>query len=53
MVSDLWLENLDPFGVFVFQGSLLVIVIMIDGSQKRNCEGGFWTWEFACLWKAQ
>ena len=21
--------------------SLLVIVIMIDGSEKRNCEGGF------------
>ena len=27
--------------VSVFQGSLLVIVIMIDGSQKRNFEGGF------------
>ena len=26
--------------VFLFQGSLLVIVIMIDGSEKRNCEGG-------------
>ena len=39
--------------VSVFQGSLLVIVIMIDGSEKRNCEGGFWTLEFACLWKAQ
>ena len=38
--------------VSVFQGSLLVIVIMIDGSEKRNCEGGFWTLEFACLWKA-
>ena len=25
----------------VFQGSLLVIVTMIDGSEKRNCEGGF------------
>ena len=25
----------------VFQGSLLVIVIMIDGREKRNCEGGF------------
>ena len=24
-------------GVSVFQGSLLVIVIMIDGSEKRNC----------------
>ena len=39
--------------VSVFQGSLLVIVIMIDGSEKRNCEGGVWTLEFACLWKAQ
>ena len=28
-------------GVSVFQVSLLVIVIMIDGSDKRNCEGGF------------
>ena len=27
--------------VSVFQGSLLVIVIMIDGSEKRNCEGDF------------
>ena len=27
--------------VSVFQGSLLVIVIMIDGSDKHNCEGGF------------
>ena len=26
--------------VSLFQGSLLVIVIMIDGSEKRNCEGG-------------
>ena len=37
--------------VSVFQGSLLVMVIMIDGSEKRNCERGFWTLEFACLWK--
>ena len=29
----------DPF--CVFQGSLLVIVIMIDGSDKHNCECGF------------
>ena len=35
--------------VSVFQGSLPVIVIMIDGSEKRNCEGGFLTLEFACL----
>ena len=37
----LWLADFDPFGVSVFQGSLLVIVIMIKGSEKRNCEGGF------------
>ena len=28
--------------VSVFQGSSLVIVIMIDGSERRDCEGGFW-----------
>ena len=48
---------IDGFGsvlcVSVFQGSLLVIIIMIDGSEKRNCEGGLWTLEFACLWKVQ
>ena len=27
--------------VSVFQGSLLVIVFMIDGSEKGNREGGF------------
>ena len=27
--------------VSVFQGLLLVIVIMTDGSEKRNCKGGF------------
>ena len=27
--------------VSVFQGSLLVIVIMIDDSEKCNCEAGF------------
>ena len=27
--------------VSVFHGSLLVVVIMIDGTKKRNCEGGF------------
>ena len=30
-----------------------MIIIMIDGSQKRNCEGGVWTLEFARFWKAQ
>ena len=27
--------------VSVFQGLLLMIVIMIDCSEKHNCEGGF------------
>ena len=27
--------------VSVFRGSLIAIVIMISGSEKRNCEGGF------------
>ena len=35
--------------VSVFQRSLLVIVIMIDGSEKRNCENSFGILEFACL----
>ena len=36
MVSDLWLEDFDPFCVFLcFKVRLLVIVIIIDGSQKR------------------
>ena len=40
--------------VFGFQDSLLVIIIMIGGSKKcNNCEGGFWTSEFRCFWKAQ
>ena len=46
-----------PFVCFcvskLFQWSLLVIVIMIDGREKRNCEGSFGNLEFACLWKAQ
>ena len=28
-------------------------VINIDGREKLNCEGGFWTLEFAYLWIAQ
>ena len=27
--------------ISVIQGSLLAIEIMIDGSEKLNCEGGF------------
>ena len=53
MVSDLWLVDLDPFSEFLFfKGSLLVMVMTIDGSEKSNCEGGFWASEFACFWKA-
>ena len=37
--------DFDSFCVSVFQGSLLVI---IDSSEKRNCEGGFRTLEFVC-----
>ena len=29
------------------------MVIMIDDSEKHNFESGFWTLEFACMWKAQ
>ena len=54
MVFDLWLVNFDPLCVFLcFKVRCLWSLIMIDGSEKRNYEGGFWTLEFACLWKAQ
>ena len=33
--------DFDPFCVSVFQGSLLVIVIMIDGCEKRNRQLAF------------
>ena len=33
----------------VFQGLLRVIVIMIEGSVKRNCQGGISTLELACF----
>ena len=50
MVCDLWLVDFDPFSVFSR-------FVACDGNyndsrEKRNCEGGFWTLEFACLWKA-
>ena len=42
MVCDLWLIDFDPFCVSVFFcRPLLVIVTMIHGSEKRNCEGVF------------
>ena len=40
MICDWWISI--RFVTFsVFHGSLLVIVMMINGSEKRNCEGGF------------
>ena len=49
MICDLFLVDLDPFCVFVCFMVCLVIVKMIDGSIKSNCEGNFQTLEFACL----
>ena len=46
-------SELAPARKSAFQGSLLMIVMMINGSEKRNCEGGFWASEFACFWKSQ
>ena len=40
MISDWWIL-IPVLCVSVFQGSLLVIVIMSDGSEKLSCEGGF------------
>ena len=34
--------------VSVFQGSLLVIVIMIDGSEKRNAKAAFELLQHVC-----
>ena len=38
-----WLVDFDPFCLFspVFQRSLTVTIIMIDGSEKHNCQLGF------------
>ena len=54
MVCDLWLVDLNPFCLFLCFKVLrvLVIVIMIDGSEKCNCEGGFWTLEFRMVVKS-
>ena len=51
VICDWWFQSL--LCLFVSQDLLLAIVIMIDSSEKSNCEGGFWTLEFACLWKVQ
>ena len=50
MVCDLWISiRFVCFSVSRF----VACDCMIDGSDKHNCEGGFWTLEFVCLWKAQ
>ena len=42
VIGDWWISiRFVCFCVSIFQGSLLVIVIMIDGSEKRNCESDF------------
>ena len=46
-------HNTASYAGYVFQGSLLLIVMMIKGSKKRNCEGDFWASEVACFWKTQ
>ena len=33
-VHGLWLVDFDPFCLFLFQGALIVVVIMIDNSEK-------------------
>ena len=40
------------FCVSVFQGSLLVVVIMIGGSEKRNCERTFISLTNLEFWKS-
>ena len=39
MVHDLWSVDFDPF--CVFQGSLLVVVIMIDGNENAIVKVAF------------
>ena len=44
MVCDLLLADFNPFCVFLFLRFIACdgkSVIMIEGSKKRNCEGGF------------
>ena len=42
MICDWWISiSFVCFCVSRFVTSLLVIVIMTDGREKRNCEGGF------------
>ena len=56
MVCDLWLADFDPFVCLCISGFIACdgkSVIMIEGSKKRNCQGGFWTKKLAYLWKVQ
>ena len=50
VICDWWISIL--FVCFCVTRFLLVIVIMIDGSKKCNCEGGFWTLEFCVFVKS-
>ena len=51
MVCDLWLGDFDPFCVFVFQGSLLVILIMIDGSEKHPIVKAAFELQSSCVFE--
>ena len=50
VICDWWISII--FVCFCVSRFLLVIVIMIDGSKKCNCEGGFWTLEFCVFVKS-
>ena len=51
MVCDLWLGDFDPFCVFVFQGWLLVILIMIDGSEKHPIVKAAFELQSSCVFE--
>ena len=43
--------DFDPFCVFVIQGLLLVIVIMIDGSEKRRILKAAFELQSSCVFE--
>ena len=51
---DLWLVDFDLLVCFCVSRFIACDRnIMIDGCEKYNYEGSFWTLEFKCLWKVQ
>ena len=49
LICDWWTSICFVLCVSVFEGSLLVIIIMIDSSENRDFEGSFRTSEFECF----